>query len=97
VAFTEQARRVRKARRIIHQAYRVSPKALPAAARFELIGEGVAALVTPAPSNPPAVRILVARQYPSGYTRKVREDSRDALRSHRDVLAHFDLLYSKYR
>jgi hypothetical protein len=97
VAYTEQARRVQRARRIIHRAYRVSREALPAAARFELIGDDVAARVTPAESTPPAVRILVAREYPSGYTRKLHEDSRDGLRSHRDVLAHFDLLYSKYR
>jgi hypothetical protein len=97
VACTEQARRVQRARRIIRRAYRLSPEKLPLASRFELIGGGVAALVTLGETAPPTIRILVAREYPSGYTRKLNDDSRDDLRSHRDVMVHFERLYSKYR
>jgi hypothetical protein len=97
VSCTAQARRVQKARRIIRRAYRMVHEYLPLASRVELIGEEVAALVTQADTTPPTIRILVAREYPSGYTKRLREDSRDGIRSHREVVAHFERLYSSYR
>jgi hypothetical protein len=97
VSCTEQARRVQKARRIIRRAYRIAIDKLPLASRFELIGEEVAALVTLSETTPPTIRILVAREYPSGYTKRLRDDSREDIRSHREVVAHFDRLYSRYR
>lgn len=97
---TLQARRVMRARRIIHRAYRIGGKtAHPHPIRYELIGDSVAVVVLAdqhRPARHVAVSLWVARESKSGRARKLRGDSRDNLDSYRDVVAHLELLQKKY-
>jgi len=96
---TLQARRVMKARRIIHRAYRLGERPTPRPMRYELIGDHVAVVVlanAERPQHDVAVSLWVARELKSGGARKIRTDSRDNLDNYREVVAHLELLQKKY-
>lgn len=94
---TAQAQRVRKAERIIRQAYRMTREtSTRRVVRFELLGSDVAVAVVRDEHAETCAGVRVAQLLPSGRAKQMRKESRKQFATIGDLLSHFDALYAKY-
>ena len=93
---TRKARRVQRAQRIIRQAYNIRRGGSGVQpVRYELLGDTVA-LVVVRTDESGNVLVKLARELPSGRTKRLAEETREGFASVKDQIAYFDALYARY-
>ena len=93
---TRKARRIQRAQRIIRQAYNIRRGGSGIQpVRYELLGDAVALVVVRADESG-NVLVKLARELPSGRTKRLAEETRVGFSSVKEQIAYFDALYARY-